>query len=116
MDGGRSILIAEDEPLISMMLEDFLDSSGHTVVATVDSVRDAMARVAEGGFDLAILDVHLHGEEVWPVADRLADAGIPFLIASGGSVHPAPQAHAGAPQLAKPFTMDSVAQALARLD
>ena len=30
MLAARSILIVEDEPLIAMMLEDFLDSLGHT--------------------------------------------------------------------------------------
>ena len=38
MSGSRSILIVEDEPLIAMMLEDFLDSLGHRVHGTCDSV------------------------------------------------------------------------------
>ena len=41
----RSILIVEDEPLIAMMLEDFLDSLGHTVRGTCDNVRNALAAV-----------------------------------------------------------------------
>ncbi|HLL29637.1 MAG TPA: response regulator, partial [Allosphingosinicella sp.] len=71
MTEARSVLIVEDEPLISMMLEDFLDSLGHRIAGTCESVPDAMARVVEGGFDVAILDVHLKGEQIWPVADRL---------------------------------------------
>ena len=115
MGEARSVLIAEDEPLIAMMLEDFLDSSGHRVVASAETVAAALEHVEKGGFDLAILDVHLRGEQIWPVADRLASAGIPYLLASGGSSHPAPPAHAAAPQLAKPYTMDGVAKAVARL-
>ena len=38
----RSILIVEDEPLIAMMLEDFLDSLGHRVHGTCDSVECAL--------------------------------------------------------------------------
>ena len=38
MKRSRSILIVEDEPLIAMMLEDFLESLGHRVVASCDSV------------------------------------------------------------------------------
>ena len=34
----RSILIVEDEPLIAMMLEDFLETLGHKVVASCDNV------------------------------------------------------------------------------
>ena len=42
MSGARSILIVEDEPLIAMMLEDFLDSLGHMVCGTYDTVEAAL--------------------------------------------------------------------------
>ena len=108
----RAILIVEDEPLIAMMLEDFLDSLGHTVVGTVESVRDAQAAVAEGGFDVAILDVNLKGENVWPVATRLREKGIPFVIATGGHVDPPPPEFAHVPVIEKPYTIDRVTPAL----
>jgi CheY-like chemotaxis protein len=112
---GHSVLIVEDEPLIAMMLEDFLDSLGHTVAGTVESVAEALAKVEEGGFDVAIIDVHLKDrEKVWPVADRLADSGVPFVLATGGHVEPPPARHADAPVLAKPYTMDSIDPALAK--
>ncbi len=41
--GQRTILVVEDEPLIAMMLEDFLESLGHSVTATCESVADALA-------------------------------------------------------------------------
>ena len=115
----RSILIVEDEPLIAMMLEDFLDSLGHRVVATCDSVEDALGWAASGGFDVAIIDVQLKdGKSVWPVADKLAEKGIPFIVATGGHVDPPPGQHARAPVLSKPYTIDSiepaVEQAMAR--
>ena len=110
---GRSILIVEDEPLIAMMLEDFLDSLGHSVAGTCETVSDALARVGQGGFDLAIIDVNLNGERVWPVADLLRDMGIPYILATGGHIEPPPEAHAGAPVLSKPFTIDAIEPALA---
>jgi len=114
MPGPRSILIVEDEPLIAMMLEDFLESMGHTVVASCESVEDALGHVDAGGFDVAIIDVQLRdGEKVWPVADRLAEAGTPFVLATGGHVEPPPARHAGAPVLAKPYTMDAIEPVLA---
>jgi CheY-like chemotaxis protein len=108
----RSILIVEDEPLISMMLEDFLDSLGHTIVGTCESVPDALARVEEGGFEVAILDVNLKGERIWPVADRLIEMGVPYVLATGGHIDPPPAAHASAPVLSKPFTIDAIEPAL----
>ena len=113
MTGSRSILIVEDEPLIAMMLEDFLDSLGHSVVGIAETVEDAMARVDQGGFDVAIIDVHLkNGEHVWPVADRLAEQNLPFVLATGGHIEPPPSKHASAPVLSKPYTIDAIEPAL----
>ena len=115
MDTARSILIVEDEPLIAMMLEDFLAELGHQVVGTCDNVEEALDHVAKGGFDVAIVDVQLKdGERAWPVADRLAEAGTPFVIATGGHVDAPPEQHADAPVLAKPYTIDAIAPVLAQ--
>jgi CheY-like chemotaxis protein len=107
-----SVLIVEDEPLIAMMLEDFLESLGHKTAGIAESVQEALAKVEEGGFDVAIIDVHLKGEHVWPVADRLTEKGLPFIVATGGHISPPPREHAGAPILAKPYTIDSIEPAL----
>jgi CheY-like chemotaxis protein len=104
-----SVLIVEDEPLIAMMLEDFLETLGHEVAGSCESVAEALAWVEQGGFDVAIVDVHLKdGEHVWPVADRLAEKDIPFVLATGGHIEPPPEAHADVPVLAKPFTLDAI--------
>src|SRR3982750_4347142 len=95
--GQRSILVVEDEPLIAMMLEDFLESLGHSVTATCESVQDAMIEANKGGFDIAILDVNLKGESVWPVAERLREQQIPFVLATGGHVDPPPAQFANVP-------------------
>jgi CheY-like chemotaxis protein len=109
MSQPLSILIVEDEPLIAMMLEDFVDTLGHRVAGTCDSVSDALGLAEQGGFDVAILDVRLRGGEMsWPVADVLADRGVAFVLATGGHVEPPPSRHADVPHLAKPFTMDGV--------
>ena len=112
MSEGRSILIVEDEPLIAMMLEDFLDSLGHTVRGTCDSVQGALTEIEKGGFDLAILDVNLKGESVWPVAERLREKQIPFVLATGGHVDPPPPEFAHVPVIEKPYTVDRVTPAL----
>lgn len=112
---GKAILIVEDEPLIAMMLEDVLESLGHEVVGTCETLDEALERVEAGGFDLAILDVQLKdGKRVWPVADRLRREGKPFIIATGGHVDPPPSEHAAAPVLAKPYTIESIEPALER--
>ena len=112
MADARSILIVEDEPLIAMMLEDFLDSLGHTISGTCDTVKCALDEVAKGGFDLAILDVNLKGESVWPVATLLRERNVPFVIATGGHVDPPPPEFDNAPVIEKPYTVDRVTPAI----
>ncbi|MBO9713793.1 response regulator [Sphingomonas sp.] len=109
----RRILIVEDEPLIAMMLEDFLDALDREPAGSADSVASAMELVEAGGFDAAILDVNLRGgEQSWPIADALASAGIPFILATGGAGEAIAEHHRSRPVLAKPFTIDAVERAL----
>lgn len=106
---SKRILIIEDEPLIAMMLEDFIETLGYEICETVDSVDDALAAVAKNNCDIAIVDVNLrHGEASWPVADALDEAGIPFLLASGGQLEEPPERHSGRIYLSKPYTLDAV--------
>ncbi|MET0307263.1 MAG: response regulator [Sphingomonas sp.] len=113
MPGPSRILIVEDEPLIAMMLEDFLEALDRRLAGSADSVETAIEFVELGGIDAAILDVNLRGgEQSWPIADRLAELGIPFVIATGGAGDTIAEAHRGRPILSKPFTMSSVEKVL----
>ena len=110
----RTILVVEDEPLIAMMLEDFLETLGHSVHASCESVEEAVAQADKGGFDVAILDVNLNGESVWPVAHKLREKKIPFVIATGGHVEPPPSEFKDVPLIEKPYTVDRVTPAIER--
>jgi CheY-like chemotaxis protein len=113
MSGPQNILIVEDEPLIAMMLEDFLDVLGKTMAGSADTVADALAVIEAGGVDAAILDVNLRaGEKSWPIADALTARGIPYVFATGGSADSLADAYRDRPTLPKPFTMDAVSRAL----
>jgi DNA-binding response OmpR family regulator len=112
---SKNIFVVEDEAMIGMMLEDFLDALGHRLHAICSTVDDACAVAEKGGFDAAILDCNLQGEKVWPVAAILREAGVPFLFATGGSADDLPTELAGNPTLAKPFTIGSVERALEKL-
>ncbi|MBY0300342.1 MULTISPECIES: response regulator [Sphingomonas] len=110
------VLLVEDEPLIAMMLEDFLEALDKGHAGTADCVAAALPMVAAGGIDAAILDVNLRsGEKSFPIADALAARGIPFVFATGGGGEEIAPEHRDRPRLSKPFTMDGVDQALAQL-
>jgi DNA-binding response OmpR family regulator len=113
MSAPQRILIVEDEPLIAMMLEDFLDILGHQLAGQADNVAEALVLIEAGGIDAAILDVNLRGgEKSWLIADALAERNLPFFFATGGSQEGVIEEHRTRPTLAKPFTMDGVAKAL----
>lgn len=114
MSAPRRILVVEDEPLIAMMLEDFLDMLGKTVAGTADNCAEAIRLVDGGEVDGAILDLNLRGgEKSTAVAEALAARGIPFVFATGGGGDCVDERFRSRPCLHKPFTMDGVEKALA---
>ena len=113
MTTPKNILIVEDEPLIAMMLEDFLDILDRSVAGVADSVSSAMTLLDAGGIDGAILDLNLRGGETSvPIATALAERNIPFVFATGGGVESVDKDFRDRPRLQKPFTMDGVEKAL----
>ena len=116
MQSARSVLIVEDEPIIAMMLEEYLDLLGHDVTGTADNVPEALAIVAGRGLDLAILDVSLRdGADCWPVADALAARNIPFILASGGVGTATGEVPGCSAMLEKPYALADVRAAIERL-
>lgn len=109
---GARVMLAEDEPLIAMMITDMLGSSGATVVGPFTSVANALT--CNEPFDVALLDVNLDGEQVYPVADKLREAGRPFVFATGYDNAVIDPRFAGAVVLQKPLDPGAVADALGR--
>ncbi len=107
------VLVVEDEMLIGMLLEDMLADLGHAVVGVVPRVNEALAAVQREDFDLAILDVHLNGQAVFPVAEALSGRGIPFVFATGYGERGLPEEYRSRPILQKPFAKDDLEKMLA---
>ncbi len=80
---GTRVFVAEDEILVAMLIEDILSDSGCQVIGPFASVTDALAAAARTDADIAVLDVNLRGEKIYPVAERLAARGIPFFLLTG---------------------------------
>ena len=100
---GKRVLIVEDELLVALMLEDFLCDFGCDVVGPCGTVENALHAVRTEELDLAVLDVNLAGERVYPVAEALAERHIPFLFLSGYGEDAIPPGHPGWKVFAKPF-------------
>lgn len=108
----RRVLVVEDEMLIGMLLEDMLSDMGLEVAAVVPRLKEALAAVERETFNLAILDVHLHGESAFPVADALVGKNIPFVFATGYGERGLPEQYRGRPVLQKPFARDDLERVL----
>ncbi|WP_349368970.1 response regulator [Salinarimonas sp.] len=108
-------LVVEDEVLVAMMLEDTLDTLGYAVVGPAHRLRDGLAAVEREAIDVAVLDVNLDGARSLPIADALAARGIPFVFATGYGEAGLAGAHPDAPVVRKPFSIDDIGCALARV-
>ena len=109
------VLIVEDEYLIRMLLEDMLTDLGYEVAAAVGSIAEAGDIASNGTFDVAILDVNLDGQEIYPVAEILAKRGLPFIFVTGYGENSLPPAFRGRPTLQKPFQAEQLMTTLAGL-
>ena len=78
-----SVLVVDDEPMIRMLIQDMLDDLGHTLAGEAARIEDALKLARQAEFDVAILDVDLNGQPIWPVAEVLVARGLPFVFATG---------------------------------
>lgn len=109
---GRHILVVEDEVMIQMFIEDILAGQGASF-ASAPSVACALALIDTQAFDAALLDVSLHGNKSYPVAEALEARGIPFAF-STGDIDLA-DGYEDRPLLRKPFRPDALVEAFAGL-
>ena len=109
---GLKVLVIEDEALVSMMVEDFLDELGCEVAGTASRLEEALHKAATLTFDVAILDVNLAGVMSYPVADLLRERKIPFLFATGYGVDGLPGELDEAGVLSKPYQIEALETAL----
>lgn len=76
-------LIAEDQALIGMSLEAYLDDMGFVVAGPFTTQRQALAWLATNVPDLAILDYKLGEGTCADIARELNRRGVPVIVYSG---------------------------------
>jgi DNA-binding response OmpR family regulator len=109
---GARILIVEDEYYIADDMAAALRERGAEVLGPAGTLEEAFAQVSEGSLDCAILDMNLRGDMAYPVADRLTEAGIPFVIASGYNSATLPERFSAVPSVGKPVDPEIVIAAV----
>lgn len=78
------VLLVEDEPLEAFDTEHYLSGEGFTIVATVDSVADALASIEDDPeIDLVLVDVQLSDGSGVDVARAAMARGVRVLFVTG---------------------------------
>jgi CheY-like chemotaxis protein len=111
---GLKVLAVEDESMVAMWLEDALTDLGCTVVGPAARIQEALALIDSEPVQVAVLDVNLAGEPVFPVADRLQELQIPFLFATGYGAAGLVARHEHRTVLQKPYSVETLKLALQR--
>ncbi|HUP67455.1 MAG TPA: response regulator [Sphingomicrobium sp.] len=112
---GRRILVIEDSPVLAPFTADILGELGCDVVGPAPNMATAREMVEAGGFDAALLDVHIRGERVFPLCEVLAANRVPFVLTSGYADWSMPEKWDDRPRLQKPYTIEQVEAALSGL-
>ena len=112
---GKRVLIVEDEMLIALLIEDFLTDIGCHTIGPYGTLAAGLQAARSEALDLAVLDVNLDGERVYPVAEVLAERQIPFLFLSGYGDEAIPFGRENWKVCAKPFKGEVLVRMLAEL-
>jgi len=107
--------VVEDEDLVAMLTEDFLEVLGHEIAFSAATLQTGLEIAANEHFDFCILDINLRGERSFPIADILTSRSIPYLFVSGYSREGIESRFVNVASLPKPFTLQALERAVSTL-
>src|SRR5580698_3130918 len=111
---GKCVLVIEDDFIIATLIEDLLLEEGCNVFGPFGTLAAALEAAQQDCFDIALLDVNLSGEKVYPVAELLAARQIPFVFLSGYGTTAIPPDHPEWTVCHKPFRTTDLVNVLSR--
>lgn len=110
---GLKVFVVEDESLVAMQLEDMLADFGCDLVGLAMRVKHAVEMLDEAlRVDVAILDVNIGGDKVYPVAELLRRRNVPIVFATGYGRAGVEAGWQDCEVLQKPYTTAEVAAKL----
>jgi DNA-binding response OmpR family regulator len=84
----KLILLLEDQPLISLDVEDTLSESGFRNIVTLRTQKEALTWLGEFSPDFVLLDLYLDDGDSRPILEHLGRVGTPFVIYTGSEKPP----------------------------
>ena len=101
------ILVVEDENLLAMQITWMLEDAGHSVIGPEKSVDATIKVLARQKVELALLDVKLGAETVFPISKLLDGLHIPYIFLTGES-GAIPDEYRHRPAIIKPYEAKTV--------
>ena len=110
---GKRVLVVEDDYMIAFDMVDGLTAAGAVPLGPCGWIADALTLLDSkaGQIDLAVVDVDLHGQPSYPVADRLIQLEVPFAFTTGFNSEALDIAYRDFPRVEKPVSVRTLARA-----
>lgn len=108
----KRALLVEDEAVVALLIESMLGDLGYQVVGPIPRLAKALDVARSEDFDIAVLDVNLHGTPSFPIADVLVEKRVPFVFATGYGAPGIPANFKSIAVLQKPFKTQHLADAI----
>ena len=114
---GMTVLVVEDDFIVAYDMQMMIEEQGARVLGPAASLAEAQELLAKERPTVAVLDVNLSGEYVFPLADALRAKEVPFVFATAYADNDRifPEASRGAPRLPKPVLPNVLIAQLMRL-
>lgn len=95
-----------------MMIEDALQLAGCVIAGPFNDLPKALRAAREEAVDIALLDVNLAGQWVFPVAKILTERSVPYIFMTGYGRGMLPAEYASQPIIGKPFRLEDLTDKL----
>jgi DNA-binding response OmpR family regulator len=97
------VLVVEDEYLIAAQTASIVEDAGYTVIGPEASVDATRKVLADQKVDLALLDINLGGEMVFPISEILDTMDIPYIFVTSYPAFALPGGYGDRPLVQKPY-------------
>ena len=101
-----SVFLVEDEFLLAAVLQRDLEQHGFRVFGPYTTLEAAQAAVGAERYDIALMDINLHGQLAFPVVDELLKRDVPLIMLTGYEFLDLPKRFRAITRLSKPYDLD----------
>lgn len=110
-----SVFLVEDEYLLAAVLQRDLETVGFRVFGPYTTLEAAQAAVGAERYDVAIIDINLHGQLAYPIADELLKRDVPLIMLTGYELLDLPKRYRDVTKLSKPYDIAVTLRTVERL-